>query len=137
MIRIYDGESNCTVCGRKHKHIYEIDGIKYGIQCAKKVLGVEIKSPVWLYELANKYIDKNINEYDISFTGVDDFQTNFWNENNTNYDYSKPKKGVYMSAVKVNGKNVSVDMQFEIVDYLKKAFYNTHGYIYNSDGSIY
>lgn len=127
--KIYLGESKCTTCGKKHKKIFEIDGKPYGSSCAKEVLGKELNAPIWLYNLADEYIQEYGIE-DAKTSDIDSFEVNFWNTLPVNngtmlgklYRGGMFESYVYNKTVKINGKSVKVDWQHEIVEYIRNRY---------------
>ena len=124
--KIYLGESNCVVCGKKHKKIFEIDGKPYGSSCAKEILGKELNAPIWLYDLAEEYVQENgIKKNWIKTMRDEDFQTNFWNVDLLNItDWFKGGRSlIYEKSIKVDGKRISSKNQYEIVEYIKNRYH--------------
>lgn len=123
-IKIYLGDSKCIKCGKSHKKIFEINGKPYGSSCAKEIIGKDLSAPVWLYKLAENYIQCKIQKNNIE-ENVEDFEVNFWNENELpNTVLGKDFGGwfesyVYNKTIKINNKSVRVDWQHEIVEYLQ------------------
>jgi len=122
--KIYIGNSKCTKCGKSHKKVFEIDGKPYGSSCAKDIIEKDLNAPVWLYEIAENYVQKKIEKKDIE-ENVDDFEVNFWNELPSRNDTKLGKECdgwyesyVYEKTIKIQGKSVKVDWQYEIIDYL-------------------
>ena len=122
--KIYIGNSKCTKCGKSHKKVFEIDGKPYSSSCAKDIIEKDLNAPVWLYEIAENYVQKKIEKKDIE-ENVDDFEVNFWNELPSGNDTKLGKECdgwyesyVYEKTIKIQGKSVKVDWQYEIIDYL-------------------
>lgn len=116
-VKIYLGEANCTTCGKKHKKIFEIDGQPYGSSCANEILGKNLTAPVWLYELAEEWVLEEAENYKEQISeDYEDISVNFFNEYETDNNYDGQK--LWNRSIKVNGKNVKVDWQYEIHDYL-------------------
>ncbi|WP_186313229.1 hypothetical protein [Bacillus velezensis] len=116
-VKIYLGEANCTACGKKHKKIFEIDGKPYGSSCANEILGKNLTAPVWLYELAEKWVlEEAENCKEQISEDYEDISVNFFNEYETDNNYDGQK--LWNRSIKVNGKNVKVDWQYEIHEYL-------------------
>lgn len=113
-MKIYIGESRCTSCGKRHKRVFEIDGKPYGSSCAIKLIGKELSAPLWLYQLAEEWVIKDV---EISaYLDVSEASVNFFNyyETDTNYDGHR----LWNKAIKVQGRSVKVDWQYEINDYI-------------------
>jgi hypothetical protein len=126
-IRVYDGESNCSMCGKKHKHIFEIDGEKYGIECAKKRLDINLKAPSWLYELANNYIEDELKDYPQRLEEPDrpNFEMGFWElGDGISWSGDPSEYALWSKTVTFFGKKVNVSAQYEINAYLDYAFDN-------------
>ncbi|MGN7209778.1 hypothetical protein ACTHPW_18540 [Bacillus velezensis] len=116
-VKIYLGEANCTACGKKHKKIFEIDGKPYGSSCANEILDKNLTAPVWLYELAEKWVLEEAENYKGQISeDYEDISVNFFNEYETGNNYDGQK--LWNRSIKVNGKNVKVDWQYEIHEYL-------------------
>jgi len=123
--KIYIGNSKCTKCGKSHKKVFEINGLPYGSSCAKEIICKELTAPVWLYEIAEKYVKNKIKNNNIELN-EGDFEVNFWNEL-PNATLGKKCNGwfesyVYKKSIKINGKSVKLDWQYEIVDYLQNRY---------------
>ncbi|MGN7209787.1 hypothetical protein ACTHPW_18495 [Bacillus velezensis] len=119
-VKIYIGNAECTACGRRHRKVFEIDGKPYGSSCANKIIGKELTAPVWLYELAETWFQDEMKRFqgDASKVDYEGIAVNFFNDvedADANYDGQK----IWSKSIKVNGKTVKVDWQYEINDYLK------------------
>lgn len=124
MYRIYIGDGKCEKCGRKHKKIFEIDGKIYGSSCAREVLGLNLTAPLWLYKMADDYVQKKIKNNEVELR-VEDFECNFWNEmDNLELGKQDGYDGamIYTKACKVNGKRVSIEWQYEMAHYLNQKW---------------
>lgn len=116
-VKIYLGDANCTTCGRRHKKVFEIDGKPYGSSCANEILGKNLNAPVWLYELAEEWVVDEAKRRKDQIQGDYDYiSVNFFNEYETHTNYDGQK--LWNKPIKVNGKTVKVDWQYEIHDYL-------------------
>ena len=117
-VKIYIGDSNCTNCGKKHKKVFEIDGKPYGSSCANELLGKNLTAPVWLYELAEEWVQEDVSS---DYSHIEDCSINFFNHYETvSKSYSGQK--VWSKPIKLQGKNVKVDWQFEINDYIVERY---------------
>lgn len=104
---IYIGDAKCTECGKKHKKVFEIEGKPYGSSCAKTILGKELNAPIWLYQLAEEYVQNyGIEQEDIKNGIIEDFEVNFWNTRKglSPMGYEK----VYEKSIKIGEKCVTV-----------------------------
>lgn len=124
-MKIYLGNGICARCGKIHKKIFEIDNKIYGSSCAKEVLGVNYSAPVWLYELSEKIINEMQNIDSRRFKNDEDFNLEyfFWGtlSKYTNCDYSCYEGSkLFSKPFKIYNKNVKVDWQYEINDYMKQ-----------------
>lgn len=121
--------TKCHKCNKNIKVYYEYNGEKYGWDCYCRMLNINVDSngkpikkplPAWLYDLMNQYIEESKDEINDSYS-IDDFNVNFWNSGI--FNLTCPKHGtVYSSLVKINGKNISIEKQLQMSEYLNMRY---------------
>jgi hypothetical protein len=119
--KIYVGDEKCTNCGRPHKKVFEIDGKPYGSSCANEILGSNLTAPLWLYELAEHWVQAEANQNFI-YTHIEDCSTNFINYYGTNLQDSEGDSKVWTKSIKLNDKTVKIEWQHEINDYIVSRY---------------
>lgn len=138
IVKIYIGDSKCTKCGKKHSKIFEIDGKPYGSSCARDILGKDLSAPVWLYELAEKFIQEEAKRCpDYKYLG--DISCNFINKYATSTENSDGSSKVWRKPIKIQGKWCKSDWQKEIDKYIGHRFPEIVGKKFKdfSDGNDY
>lgn len=119
-VKIYVGNEKCTKCGRSHKKVFEIDGKPYGSSCANELLGKNLDAPLWLYVLAEEWVKEEVLEVD--YKNVEDCTVNFINHYGSSLDDRDGSSKVWEKAIKIDGKSVKVEWQYEINDYIVKRY---------------
>ncbi|PGO60656.1 hypothetical protein [Priestia megaterium] len=118
--KIYIGNEKCTKCGKSHKKVFEIDGRPYGSSCAMEILGKNLSAPLWLYELAEKWVQQDSKETE--YAHIEDCSTNFINHHATNTLDRDGVSKVWLKTIKIKDKNVKAEWQLEINDYIVKRY---------------
>lgn len=119
-VKIYIGNENCTKCGKKHKKVFEINGKPYGSSCADEILGKNLTAPVWLYELAEKWVQQDFKESD--YTHIEDCSVNFINHYGSNMTTRDGGSKVWEKTIKIDGKNAKAEWQLEINEYIVSRY---------------
>lgn len=123
MFKVYVGNENCTACGKKHKKVFEFDGKPYGFTCAKKLFGIDLSAPAWLYELAETWMKKDSGYTEDNY---DCCTLNFFNhyglEEGGKIEDRYGESLLWNKPVRIRGYSIKVDWQYEINDYILRRY---------------
>lgn len=125
------GSSQCYECGKKITKIFVIEGKHYGSECAAKLIGRapgQLTAPLWLLEMGEAYTTYRFAHRD-NIEDAQDFVTNFFNVSTPGIEISHTEdpglfgaSRIWVKSIKINGKTVKVDWQYELAQYIRGLY---------------